>query len=94
MIVRSVGMPPKTMSSTSGIRNRASRSGMIIVSVSHSATMRWPMSCAYLRSRTRFTTTPFAFTSGKFAHCMMMKSNALLSSAMFCACGRKRERAR
>ena len=72
----------------------ASRSGMIFVSVSHSATMRWPMSCAYFRSRTRFTITPFGFTSGKFALCMMMKSNALLSSAMFCAVARKRARER
>ena len=73
------------MSSTSGIRNFASRSGMILVSVSHRATMRWPMSCAYLRSRTRLTMAPSDLSSGKFAFCMMMKSNALHISAMFCA---------
>ena len=92
-IVRSVGMPPNTMSSTIGIRNFASRSGMIVLSVSHRATMRCPRSCANFRSRTRLKMRP-PFTSGKFVFCIIMKSNGLHSSAMFWARSRNRARLR
>ena len=84
MTVRSVGIPPKTKSSTMGRRNPSGVGKRSHASVSESATIRCPMSCANFRSLTRFTILPLDSTLGELPFCIMMRSKWRHRPAMSC----------